>query len=233
MGGRTEFFGPVIRDLDEPTFHEPWEARVFGMSFFLLPLLGHNFDIVRFAIEKLPRDVYLSSYYRRWLGAFENLLVDAEYLAQGEVDARMAGSAGPKGRRHVPRAGAAVISRLLRGMARPEFPRWIAGQALPRLLGTSRPTLRGSRFAVGDRVRVREYQAEPFTRQPGYVTGKAGEIVAHHGATLFPDAVVVRRRATPQHLYTVAFEGTELWGADAEPDTEVLVELFESYLEAA
>ena len=39
MGGRTEFFGPVIQEPDEPVFHERWEGRVFGISNFLLPLL--------------------------------------------------------------------------------------------------------------------------------------------------------------------------------------------------
>src|SRR5215472_9377419 len=99
MGGRTEFFGPIVREQDEPVFHQPWEGRVFGIAFFLLPLLGRNLDIGRFAMQKLPRDVYLSSYYRRWLGAFENLLVEAEYLAPGEVDARIAGRSAGTGRR--------------------------------------------------------------------------------------------------------------------------------------
>jgi nitrile hydratase len=65
------------------------------------------------------------------------------------------------------------------------------------------------------------------------VTGKPGVITAHLGATLFPDAHAVGRRALPQHLYTVAFDGTELWGEGAEPGTEVRVDLYESYLEPA
>ena len=34
----------------------------------------------------------------------------------------------------------------------------------------------------------------------------------------------------PQHVYTVGFASTELWGPDAEPFT-LHVDLFESYLE--
>ncbi|HEX9175780.1 MAG TPA: hypothetical protein VF874_06650 [Mycobacterium sp.] len=60
MGGRTEFFGPVVEEADEPVFHEPWEGRVFGLSMFLMPLLGRNVDAFRFAQERPPRDVYLS-----------------------------------------------------------------------------------------------------------------------------------------------------------------------------
>jgi nitrile hydratase len=43
----------------------------------------------------------------------------------------------------------------------------------------------------------------------------------------------VGRREWPQHLYTVAFQGGDLWGDAAEPGTEVRVDLFEAYLEAA
>ncbi len=68
MGGRTEHYGPVVREPNEPVFHERWEGRVFGMSAFVHALLGRNTDAARFAMERLPREIYLSSYYRRWLG---------------------------------------------------------------------------------------------------------------------------------------------------------------------
>ena len=232
MGGRAEFFGPVVRESDEPVFHERWEGRVFGISNFLLPLLGRNVDILRFGMEQVPRDVYLSSYYGRWLGGFEKLLVQAGYLAPGEVDARVAGPSAPAGRR-MSRARLAATSRAVRSLLRPTLPRWIAGRVLPRVLGTSLPALRRRRFAVGDHVRVHGARATPYTRQPGYVTGKPGVIVADVGATVFPDAKAVGRHALPQHLYTVAFRSADLWGAAAEPGTEVYVDLYESYLEAA
>jgi nitrile hydratase subunit beta len=231
MGGRSEFFGPVRRESDEPTFHERWEGRVFGMSFFLLPLLGGNVDKLRFAMERLPPEVYLSSYYGRWLGAFEALLEKAGYLAPGEVDARIADRPAPAGRRRVSGVRLAATARILRSSLRPALPGWFAGQVLPRLLGTSRPALRRPRFATGDRVRVRGARATPYTRQPGYVTGRPGVVAAHLGSTLLPDAVTVGRRAWPQHLYTVAFQAADLWGEAAEPDNEVRVDLYESYLE--
>ena len=230
MGGRTEFFGPVVRESEEPVFHERWEGRVFGISNFLLPLLGRNVDIIRFGIEQLPREVYLSSYYQRWLGAFETLLVQAGHLTPGEIDARVAGRSAPAERR-ISRARLAATSRAVRSLLRPTLPRWFAGQVVPRLLGTSRPALRRRHFAVGDHVRVRATRAVPYTRQPGYVTGKPGVIVAHLGATVFPDAKATGRHALPQHLYTVAFQAADLWGAAAEPGTEVRVDLYETYLE--
>src|SRR5947209_4115679 len=125
----------------------------------------------------------------------------------------------------------AIMARSMRLALRPRLPQWVCVHVLPRLFGNARPPLKRARFAVGDRIWVRPEQALGHTRQPGYVTGKPGVITAHLGATLFPDAHAVRRRMRPQHLYTVAFDGRELWGEQAEPQTEVRIDLYEPYLE--
>jgi nitrile hydratase len=231
MGGRTEFFGPVVREPNEPVFHAPWEGRVFGMVLFAVTLLGRNIDALRFAQERLPRDVYLSGYYQRWLAGLESQLVRAGYVGPDEVDARIAGRVSLTDVRHTPRMRLAVTARLMSFLLRPSFPHWFAAHALPRLVGTSRPTLRGPRFAVGDHVRVRDGQTAGHTRCPGYVTGKPGVVVAHLGSTAFPDAHAVGRHARPQHLYTVSFDAGDLWGDAAEPEAEVRVDLYEAYLE--
>lgn len=233
MGGRREFFGPIVREADEPVFHSRWEARVFGMSPFVQAVVGRNIDAARYAMERLPRDEYLAGYYRRWLGGFETQLLESGYLAPGELDARVEGRRVGGARRRVSRARLALTAAAVRSGLRPRLPAWIAGRVLPRLIGNERPALSRPRFAVGTRVRVRHERADGHTRQPGYVSGRPGLITAHHGATLLPDAHAVGRRMRPQHLYTVAFAGTDLWGEDAEPDTEVRVDLYEPYLEPA
>jgi nitrile hydratase subunit beta len=233
MGGRTEFFGPVVREPNEPVFHTRWEGRVFGMVLFAVILLGRNIDTVRVAQERLPRDVYLSGYYRRWLAGLESQLVRAGYLGPDEVDARVAGRAPLTDTRRTSRMRLAAASRIMSFLLRPQFPHWFAAQALPRLVGTSRPTLRAPRFAVEDHVRVRDHRTAGHTRQPGYVTGKPGVVVAHLGSTAFPDAHAVGRHARPQHLYTVSFDASDLWGDAAEPGAEVRVDLYEAYLEPA
>ncbi|MGH2832767.1 MAG: SH3-like domain-containing protein [Solirubrobacteraceae bacterium] len=233
MGGRREYFGPIVREPSEPVFHARWEGRVFGMASFVLALFGGNVDAARFAMEQLPRDVYLSSYYGRWLGGFESQLVRAGYLGPDEVDARVEGRQTAPGSRHGSRVRLVVTSGVMRRFLRPTLPRWFCAHVLPRMIGTSRPAFRSRRFSVGERVRVRGQRASGHTRQPGYVTGKPGVVTAHHGATVFPDAHAVGRRVRPQHLYTVAFEGSDLWGEAAEASTEVCVDLFEIYLEAA
>jgi nitrile hydratase len=234
MGGRSEFFGPVAHEPAEPAFHEPWEGRVFGMTLFVsLAAFPPNVDAARFAMERLPREIYMSSYYRRWLGGLESKLIEAGYLEPGEIESRRAGDQRPSTGRRLSRPRIATTSRVLRSTLRPRLPRWLCTHVLPRVMGTSRPTLSRPRFSVGDRIRVRAERAPGHTRQPGYVSGKPGVVTARLGATLLPDAHAVGRRARPQHLYTIAFEGRDLWEDAAEPDTEVRVDLFEPYLEAA
>jgi nitrile hydratase len=65
------------------------------------------------------------------------------------------------------------------------------------------------------------------------VTGHRGTIVQHRGAAVFADMHAEARTKVAEHLYTVAFEGAELWGASADPNTEIRIELFEAYLEPA
>lgn len=233
VGGRRECFGPIVLEADEPVFHERWEGRVFGMSLFVMTLLGPNVDAARFAMEQLPPEIYMAGYYQRWLGGLERQLVEAGYVGSGEVDARVQGQTGRPGSRRVAGWRRAVLARVMPMSLRPRLPRLLAGRVLPLVVGNSRPALSRPRFAVGDRVRVRARRASGHTRQPQYVTGRTGVVTAHHGATLFPDAHAVGRRARPQHLYAVAFEGRDLWGQAAEPGSEVRVDLYQSYLEAA
>jgi len=234
MGGQSEHYASVVREPSEPVFHERWERRVFGIAPFVLLLFRGNAERFRFAMEQLPREQYLSGYYPRWLRAFEQMLVEAGYLARGEVDARLDGHApdpgGPAARSPV---RLAVASRLIRANLRPRFPPWVSARVLPRVTGTMRPARAAPRFAPGERVRVRAAPVRAFTRKPGYLNGKPGVVSAHQGAALFADARGERRRAGSQHLYTVAFDGRDLWGDAAEPHTEVRVDLFESHLEPA
>ena len=233
MGGRTEFYGPVVREENEPVFHSRAESRVFGISGFVLALFGRNVDAFRHAMEQLPQDTYMAGYYRRWLGGLERMLVHAGYLGPEEIDARIEGRSAAPGHRRPPRMQVAIISRVTRWLQRPRFPTWVSSHVLPRLFGTSRPGFGRPRFAVGQRIRVRSVQASGHTRQPGYATGKPGVVTAHHGATLFPDAHAVGRRARPVHLYTVSFDGSDLWEERAEQGTEVRIDLYEPYLEPA
>ena len=69
------------------------------------------------------------------------------------------------------------------------------------------------------------------TRLPQYVRGHLGTIELNHGCHVFPDTNSLGKGEDPQWLYTVRFDGPELWGKDADPTLSVSVDAWESYLE--
>ncbi len=52
-----------------------------------------------------------------------------------------------------------------------------------------------------------------------------------HGPFNFPDSNSEYQELKPQHVYAVEFLGSELWGTDADPETSVTLDVFESYME--
>ena len=90
-----------------------------------------------------------------------------------------------------------------------------------------------ARFAVGDRVRVREAYPPGHMRTPYFIRGKAGEVVAIAGAFANPEELAYGRDGLPEEpLYRVLFRQTELWPdyAGADGDTAV-VDVLEHWLE--
>ena len=70
------------------------------------------------------------------------------------------------------------------------------------------------------------------TKLPRYVRGHVGIVEAVQPGHLLPDTHAHFQGENPQHVFTVAFDSRELWGADAETFT-LTIELFDSYLEPA
>jgi nitrile hydratase len=50
---------------------------------------------------------------------------------------------------------------------------------------------------------------------------------------VFPDSNAAGKGEDPQWLYSVRFEGRELWGADGDPNLKISVDAWEPYLEPA
>jgi Nitrile hydratase beta subunit len=72
-------FGPVPIETDEPLFHEAWEGRVWRMRSVMRRYTTN--DRIRATIERMPPAEYLaSSYYERWLWAFEHLAAEQGML---------------------------------------------------------------------------------------------------------------------------------------------------------
>ena len=89
-----------------------------------------------------------------------------------------------------------------------------------------------SRDLPSARPRANEkLQSDDHTRLPRYARAKAGVIEAVQGSFVFPDDNAHGKGENPQWLYTVAFEGAEIWGEGADPTLTVSIDAWESYLE--
>ena len=89
------------------------------------------------------------------------------------------------------------------------------------------------RFAVGDAVMVRDIHPPGHTRVPRYVRGKRGVVVRVAPRFVFPDIAGHGRRAHREPTYHVEFPARDLWADAAASSETVIVDLWESYLEAA
>jgi nitrile hydratase len=203
MGGM-HGFGPVTPEPDEPVFHAEWEGRVLAMDQAMRATGEWGVDAARFAREREPPAQYLAeSYYEKWLGGLERLVVECGLVSQEEL---IAGRSLTPGR---PLSGKVIASSSRREPSHP------------------------ARFAVGDRVRARNIHPPGHTRLPRYVRGHVGTVTRLHGCHVFPDASAHGHGDDPQWLYVVVFDAAELWGADAQSGSTVSVDAFEPYLEPA
>ena len=94
-----------------------------------------------------------------------------------------------------------------------------------------REATRPARFAIGAAVRARMIHPAMHTRLPRYVRGHVGTIAAVRGVHVFPDSNASGAGEDPQWLYTVVFDGVEIWGPESDPAIEVTVDAWEPYLE--
>lgn len=207
-------FGPVTPEPDEPVFHAEWERRAFALTLAMAMPGQWNIDMSRFARENRPPAEYLAmSYYQVWFAALETMLKERALVADDEI------AAGHS--LHAPKKVARVLS-----------PADVA-QVLYRGAPTERATDSRAAFKAGDKVRAKTINPVTHTRLPRYVRGRTGTIERVVGYHVFPDSNARGAGENPQWLYTVRFDGRELWGADADPSVTVSVDAWEPYLEHA
>ena len=77
---------------------------------------------------------------------------------------------------------------------------------------------------------VKVENSKSHTRVPSYIRGVRGKIIQLHGAHIYADEHARSGNKVPEHLYSVRFEGTDIWGPAAEPNSCVYIDLFEPYL---
>jgi len=212
MGGMQNM-GKVSLEKNEPVFHQPWEGRVYALNRAAAAGGKWNLDASRHEIELIPPAEYLRmSYYERWHARLVELLIKRQMVTRGEIQS---GQRDP---------GSIKSTPVMKGGNLP-----VLAPANPE-----RPTAQvAARFAVGQRVRARNINPAHHTRLPRYARGKQGVIVRHHGIFIFPDTNAHGEGENPQHVYSVRFAATELWGTNASSRDSIHLDLWDAYLELA
>jgi nitrile hydratase beta subunit len=213
LGGQMGF-GPIMAEPDEPVFHSDWERRAFALALAMGATRQWNIDISRHARENIPPAQYLSSsYYEIWTEGLVRLLkahglATPQEIATGEMKI----------------APTPVANKLMATDV---------AAALAKGSPANRQARSGPMFAVGDRVGTRNIHPSGHTRLPRYLRGHRGEIVASHGAHVFPDSSAQGKGDDPQWLYTVRFASREIWGDEGRAGDTICADLWEPYLEPA
>lgn len=216
MGGRFGD-GPVMPEPEGAVFEKDWHKRALAVTLAAGSLGQWNIDISRHARERLaPKDYARFSYYEKWMAALADLLVETDIVTTEELQAGQ--GAGPSDLATARLAADRVDAVLAAG-----------GPA-------DRPPVIEAAFAPGDRVRTRRIAANAFvdgghTRLPSYASGALGRIVRLHGHHVLPDRAAHRLGDAPEPLYAVAFAASELWARPEHPRDEVVLDLWQSYLE--
>lgn len=217
MGGRFGD-GPVDAEpADAPVFAEEWHARALAVTLAAGSLGLWTLDASRHSRERLlPADYAVFSYYEKWISALCNMLVEHDVISRAELESAMADSEPS-----------------------PLQARRLAPDKVAKVLSSGGPTERESgekaRFSIGDAVRAGCGQNRNVngghSRLPSYAAGKKGRIVQCYGAHVFPDANAHGQGEAPEPLYCVAFKADVLWAHAENPNDEVMLDLWQSYLD--
>jgi nitrile hydratase subunit beta len=202
--------GRIVPEPEGTPFHVAWEAQVLALTVAMGYTGAWNLDMSRSARETLP-DYSTLSYYAIWYKGLLRLLaegglISAEELAYGR-----------------PLKPTRALARVLKGAD--------VAAVLAKGAPTVRPATAPALFTVGDRVRTVRAPPLHHTRLPGYARGKQGIVERVHGVHVFADANSQGLGEQPQWLYTITFDGRELWGEKGYEALRVSIDAWEPYLE--
>ncbi len=219
MGGRFGDGAVVPEAEDAPVFAEDWHARALAVTVASDFLGQWNIDIKRHAREcLLPQDYSRFSYYEKWISALADMLVDKGVLTLDDLRGVERETTHPLAERAI--KAEEVASALAKGGP------------------SERPSDIAVRFQSGDAVQTLRRSANRLaegghTRLPAYAAGATGRVVRLHGTHVLPDSNAHGLGEAPEPLYAVAFPASELWANPEHPSDEVVLDLWQSYLEPA
>lgn len=219
MGGRFGD-GPVVPEPQGiPQFGADWQGRALALTLAAGSLGKWNIDVSRHARECLePIDYARFSYYEKWISALADLLVDTGVLTHADL------------------ADGADGDNALHPLAAKALKAADVQAVLAKGGPADRPSDIPAHFVVGQSVRTLRPAANRLvdgghTRLPSYAGGAVGRIVRHHGSHILPDSNAHGLGPASEPLYAVAFAASELWAAPEHPGDEVVLDLWQSYLE--
>jgi len=241
--GGLEGIGPL--DFQKRVFVEEWEKRIFGIHVAMMGLSNHlSGAIPKYPIGEVPTkfksfwtwghlrsgaeamnpfDYFRFRYYEKWLGGISGFFVSEGYVTEAELDARTAKylQDGNVNQAELPAGGSeAIDAQVIRYLREGDSPRH--ERAAP------------AKFAVGQKVTIKDIPPNDHTRLPGHLRGQQGtvtEVYKDAYAYFFPTGDGI---GPPMPCYAVAFKPETLWGAaKSDPKSVVYADIFETYMEAA
>ncbi|MDI2037252.1 nitrile hydratase subunit beta [Paenarthrobacter nitroguajacolicus] len=216
----TEGLGPVVVPEAEPVFRAEWEKTVFPMFAMCFRAGFFGVDQFRHGIEQMDPAVYLKSpYYEHWIHTVEHFGEKLGKLDMSELDRRT--------QYYFDNPDAPLPEH----KDDPELLAFVEA-VVPAGATAKRESDKEARFQVGDRVRVVRSSPKGHTRRARYIRGAVGEVVLAHGVFIYPDTAGNGLGEDPEHVYTVRFPNSELWGTEhAEPNGSVYIDVWDPYIE--
>jgi nitrile hydratase len=219
MGGR---FGDGLvnpEPEDAQVFAEDWHGRALAVTLAAGFLGQWNIDVSRHARERLsPKDYARFSYYEKWISGLADLLVETGVLTVEDLQGAGSDDLHP------------LSDRVLKADA--------VAAALAKGGPADRPSDVPVRFEVGQGVRTAQPSTNRLvdgghTRLPNYASGATGKVLRLHGIHVLPDSNAHGLGEAPEPLYAVVFPASELWSDPENPNDEIVLDLWQSYLEPA
>lgn len=228
--GGLEGLGPVA--FDTRVFAEKWEKRIFGIHVAMMALSNHlplgptpstfknkwTWADLRTGAESLnPFDYFKYRYYEKWLGGITEFFIVEGYITETELEQETDG----------------VLGEAASAATKPAIPEIDARIETYLQVGNSPKQDVASvyRFAVGDKVLVKNVPAAEHTRLPGFLRGRLGTVeTVYPGAYRYFNSTGADGVGPAMPVYCVKFEPADLWGEMAEAGFSIYADLFDAYL---
>src|ERR1700693_4915557 len=236
--GGLENLGPV--SLETKVFAFEWEKRIFGIHTTMMAESIHlDQALPKYPMDQVPTtfkekwtwahlrtgaegmqpfEYFKYRYYEKWLMGISQMFVDRGYITAQELATRTAHYRAQPNAPLPDHANPALKKQIVRYLSH--------GDSGLRTLPTP------ARFKVGDTVYAAAPEAAEHSRLPGFLRNKRGVVTEvyqdafEYFVSTGPDGL-----EGPQHVYCVAFDAADIWGADkSEPNTVICADLFDVYL---